>query len=140
MPSGGMGGSTTTVTDQNNPYTNALAKNAESAYGFSMPFLQAQVAGQKTPYSDINDLTSQRMMKYYAGRYGMQAGDPNLQEGYTQGTEGMTKPNESAMQQLMQMYGIGSPSAGGTTTTSKQNLGMMDYANIAATIAAIAKA
>ena len=55
------------------------------------------------------------------------------------GNESLTMPNENALQQLMQMYGVGSPSAGGTTTTNKQNLGMMDYANMAATIAAIAK-
>jgi hypothetical protein len=143
---GGMpplaGGTTTqTVTDNNNPYTNKLAANAQASYGFTMPFLQAQIAGQKTPYSDVNDLTSMRVAKHFAGRYGQAVDDPNLQRSYDVGSENMTKPNMDALQQMMQMYGVGSPSAGGvaTTETSKKNLGLTDYAQLAATVAALAK-
>lgn len=131
-------GGSTSITDDNNPYRRQLAANAESAYGFTMPFLQALAEGQQTPFTQVNNLNSERMKRYYAGRYGIPVGSAGFQGGLDAGRESSTMPDKNAMQSIMQMYGMGSPSAGGTTTTTQQKPGIMDYAQLAAIIAAFA--
>lgn len=133
-------GGTTTTVDSNNPYSNALSKNAMSAYGLYTPFLKAQLEGQKTPFSDITNIGSQMTAKHFAGKYGQPIGDANLQDSFMKGDEALTMPNESALAQIMSMYGVGSPSGGGTTQYSKQNMGSMEQAQLALSIAALAAA
>lgn len=133
-------GGTTTTVDSNNPYSTALSKNAMSAYGLYTPFLRAQLEGQKTPWSDITNVGSQMTAKHFAGKYGQPIGDANLQESFMKGDEGLTKPNDTALSQIMGMYGMGQPSAGGTSQYSKQNMGTMEQAQMAMSIAALAAA
>lgn len=135
---GGLAGGSTSIVDDNNPYKKQLAANAESAYGLTMPFLQARAEGRQTPFTNVNDMTNEQMKRYYAGRYGIPVGSAGFQEGLDTMREAGTMPDKTAMQSIMQMYGVGAPSAGGTTTNTQQNLGLLDYAGLAATIAAIA--
>lgn len=134
----GSGGSSTTV-DVNNPYSNALAKNAQSAYGVYAPFLKAQLEGRSTPYTDITTATTGRNARHYAGKYGTPVGDINFQEGLTKSNEASTMPNAAALSQLMGMYGYGTPSSGGSTSNTQQNLGTLDYLQLAATIAGLSQ-
>lgn len=135
---GGLAGGSTSIVDDNNPYKKQLAANAESAYGLSMPFLQAAAEGRQTPFTNTNMLSNEQMKRYYAGRYGIPVGSEGFQQNLDMSREATTMPDKTALQSIMQMYGAGSPSAGGTTTNTQQNLGLLDYAGLAATIAAIA--
>jgi len=133
-------GGTNTTVDSNNPYSTALSKNAMSAYGLYTPFLKAQMEGQKTPFSDITNMGGQLTAKHFAGKYGQPIGDANLQDSFMKGDEALTMPNQDALSQIMGMYGLGSPSQGGTVSNSKQNMGTMEQAQFAMSAAALATA
>ena len=129
----GGGGSTTTV-DNNNPYTNALARNVGASWETLAPMIIAGMQGKQTPIGELTTGTREQIMRHYGGRYGRPF-DESFRRGIGQEYENLTKPTGDWMQLAGGLYGAGQPSAGGTTTTTQKQLSPMDYMQMAGTLA-----
>lgn len=132
-----MGGSTTTTVDNNNPYSNALATSAGATWKMLEPMIVANLQGRQTPMGETTQGATEQIMRHYAGRYGQPTGTETFNQGLEKGWEDLTKPNMDWMKVAGGLYGAGQQGPGGTTTTANQNLGPLDYAQIAATLAAL---
>lgn len=132
-----MAGNTTTTVDSNNPYSNALATTAGGTWKLLEPMIVANLQGRQTPMGEITQGTSEQISRHYAGRYGQPTGDELLNSNMAKGWEDLTKPNMDWMKLASGLYGAGQPSTGGTTTTGTTTPGALDYASLAATLAAL---
>lgn len=135
-----MSGGSTTTTENNNPYSDALATNAGAMWKMLEPMIVSGMEGRVTPMGEISAGTQDQISKHYAGRFGQPTGTEQFNRGQQANWENLTKPNMDWMKAAGGLYSAaGTPGPGGTTSTTQTDLGAMDYMSLAALIAAIVR-
>jgi hypothetical protein len=117
--SGSMGGSSTTETKTTpSPFDVQKAQTSQLMRQLLMPNIQAGLTGESMPLQQGAMGNMLQQSRYNAGRFGMAAGTPQLNDMERQANESLTKPNSNMLQTAMGMLGASQPGSSGGSSSS----------------------